>query len=304
MHRLALSLLALAACTDDPAPSGPDVTSHVSSYEIPASTPAPLDLLFVDGDTTNYDLSALPGLTDSTVTRLFDGFPDVRVATTSSDSILELKTDLFGNHTQSFMGSLGDALMARLAPGSTQVLARMQLAVGFARDDAYLGVFVITGSDDTSPDASYATMLKATKTDPAKVTVSGIYQRPAPRLDAFLDAFPNRSAFTSIDSADFAPAFELLAQLQKTPLGVACVPLPLDLDPDAPGDQIDCAVSAYEGATEVSRVPACASTDPATGSCWEVIPNLSCTEAGTAELSLRGHWHRFHPAIRWECVTK
>jgi hypothetical protein len=303
MRRL-LILLALAGCADDPAPSGPDVTSHVSRYELPPSPVSELDLLFVVGDTTNYDVSSIPAAADAAIDELFDGFPDVHIATTSSADVLDMKTDFFGHHTQTFTGSLTDALATRLAPGNSQVLARMQSAVSFTREHAYLAVITITGVDDTSPDASYAATLKATKTDPSNVVVSGIYKRPAPRLDAFQAEFANRNTFTSIDASDFAPAFEQLAQLQKTTLGLACVPQPLDLDPDLAGDQIDCAVSAYDGTTEVSRVPHCAGSDPATGSCWEVIPNIGCTEPGTGQLSLRGDWHRFHPAIRWECVTK
>ena len=302
--RYALALLALAACTDEPAPSGPDVTSHVSSFELPPSLPSTMDLLFVVGDTAPYDLTSIPAIADQTIKDLFDGFPDVRIATTSSTDVLESTTDIFGNHTQSFTGSIADALASRLAPGNAQVLARMQSNLGFAREHAYLGVITISAVDDTSPDAAYPAMLKSTKSDPGNVIVSGIYKRPAPRLDAFHDAFPNRSSFTSIDSGDFAPAFQLFAQLQKTTLGVACFPLPLDLDLDAPGNQIDCDVSAYDGTTEVSRIPACAGTDPATGSCWEMVPDAACGEPGTGRFKLRGLWRRFQPKIRWSCVTK
>jgi hypothetical protein len=302
MRRLLISL-ALAGCTDEPAPSGPNVTSHVSSYELPASNVTPLDLLFVVGDTANYDVSSIPGIVDTTLAHIYDGFPDVHIATTSSPDVLELKVDLFGQHTQTFTGSLGDALATRLGPGDSRVLARMQTAIDFTRDNAYLAVIAITGVDDTSADASYAGMVKSTKADPSAVIVSGIYKRPAPRLDAFLAEFPNRNAFTSIDSGDFAPAFAQLSQLQRSTLGLACVPLPLDLDPDTAGDQIDCAVSAYDGTTEVSRIPACDGRDPTSGSCWEVVANVGCSEAGTGELALRGQWRRFHPKVQWQCVT-
>lgn len=298
------SLLLLASCTDEPAPSGPDVTSHVSYYEWPASGTSSFDLLFVVGDTTGYDLTSIPGLVEQTVANVFDGFPDVRIATAGSSDVLESKTDLFGQHTQSFTGSLADALAPKLTAGGTDVLARMQTSAAFARHDAYLAVITVTGVDDTSADASYATTLKAMKTDPAQIIVSGIYKRPAPRLDAFHDAFPNRNAYVSIDSTDFTPAFAQITQLQKTTLGIPCVEMPLDLDPNTAGDQFDCAVSAYDGTTEVSRVPACAGNDPATGSCWEVVANPGCTNAGAGEFRLRGAWRRFHPKIRWECVTK
>lgn len=301
----ALVVTALAACTDEPAPSGPNVTSHVTSAEVPPRVPSPLDVLFVVGDTGQHDLSALPAVVDTTVAKLFDGFPDVRIATTSSADVLELKTDVYGKHTQSFSSSLADALTTRLAPGNAQVLARMQSVLDFARPTAYLAVITISAVDDASPDADYATMLKAAKSDPANVVVSGIYEQPAPRLDAFHNAFPNRGAVTSLASGDFAHALELLSQLQKTTLGLPCYPVPLDLDPDEAGDQIDCDFTAWtEDGVELDVVPACHGQNPATGSCWEIIADSFCSEPDTGPLRIRGVWRGYHPRFRWQCVTK
>lgn len=301
---IAFTLIAFAGCTDDPAPSGPGVTSHVTTYEFPARMPGALDLLFVVGDTANYDLGSLPTLVAEKLADIFHGFPDVRIATTSSDDVLELKTDVFGHHTQTFTGSLGDALATRLAPGDTDVLARMQGAVSFTREDAYLGVFTISAVDDTSADASYAANVEATKADPNDVIVSGIYKRPAPRLDAFLGEFPNRNTFTSIDSADLSPALEQLAQLQKTTLGVPCFEQTLDLDPNTPGNQVDCDVHAWDGETEISRIPMCGDADPTSGSCWEIVADpQTCLSPPGTRFNLRGEWSWFHPKVRLQCAT-
>jgi hypothetical protein len=303
--RFALALVALAACTDEPAPSGPDFTSHVTSAELPPRVPQPLDILFVVGDTGQQDLSALPGVVDNTIAKLFDGFPDVRIATTSSAVTLELETDVYLDHTQSFAGSLSDALASRLAPGGSDVLARMTSAATFARSNAYLAVVTLTGVDDTSTDADYAAMLKATKSDPANVVVSGIYERPASRLDAFHAAFPNRNTFTSLASGDFAHAFELLAQLERMTLDLPCFAVPLDLDPATTGDQIDCNFSAWrEDGTELEVIPNCHGEDPASGSCWEIVADPLCPEQDTGPLRLRGVWRVYRPRLRWQCVTK
>ena len=305
-HSLAAGLLGAGAvgCTDEPAPSGPDVTSHILFRELPAALPHATDLLFVVGDTASYDVSSLPALVDSTVADIAHGFPNVRIVTTSSPDVLELKTDIFGEHTQSFTGSLRDALATRLAPGNTQLLARMQSSADFTRDEAYLAVFIVTAADDTSPDASYADMLKATKVDPANVVISGIYHRPAPRLDAFLDAFPNRSSFTSIDSADFTHAFDLVHQLQRWSFADPCFEAPLDLDPNTPGNQVDCDITAWDGTTEVSRIPLCGDADPTSGSCWEIVADpQNCLSPPGIRFGLRGEWSWFHPMIRLQCAT-
>lgn len=299
--RRALIFVALVACTDEPAPSGPNVTSHVASLELPPKVPGALDLMFVVGELGAHDIGALATIVETEIPRWYDGFYDLRVVT--SMGVLEMATDVYGHHTQSFSGSLAAALAPHLASGSSQVLATIPTKLEAVRANASFGVLIASAVDDMSPAVDYAAMIKATRTG---VAVSGLYQRPAPRLDSFLEAIPNANAFTSIDANDHAPAFTLFQQLQRTTLeGPPCVELPLDVDPNTPGDQVDCDVSALtEDGVELERIPLCHGA-PATGTCWELVADpQNCLTGDTRAFRLKGVWARYRPRIRWQCVVK
>jgi hypothetical protein len=127
----------------------------------------------------------------------------------------------------------------------------------------------------------YVEFLKKLKSDPTKIIVAGImgvtepYQvelrappgggaaqqavahscsytganglevaDPPTRLKALLDAFPNRSTFTTICKTDLQDGLVLIAQLLKSAIGDPCIEGKLaDVDPNTAGAQYDCSVS-------------------------------------------------------------
>src|SRR5262249_724430 len=113
------------------------------------------------------------------------------------------------------------------------------------REYPYLAIVVIAGADDASSAevAAMANALKNRKTDPTHTVGVRIYPRPAPRLDALLDQFPNRSAYSAIDAADPTEAFASLLDYPRVSLGAPCPDwTPLDTDPVTDGVQPECSV--------------------------------------------------------------
>lgn len=319
-HAIAIALL-LAACADDPPPSGPAITSQVDYHEIPAQPAQQLDLLVVIDNTAAMApyqdrIAVVPTMIDAVVARVYHGLTNVHVAVTTNGgaigSVLSDVTAWDGTHATSFQGSLADALAPLVSVGTSntgpsQPLAAMHSALttpqGFLRDNAYLAVVTITASDDASPAFDYVTFLKGLKTDPANVIVSGVYPQPSGTLDAFYAAFPNRNTVVSIDNGEYSPAFEQIGQLYRTTLGAPCYTPPLDIDPVTPGDQFECDVSAWDEGIELATLPACNGADPTTGTCWEYQSYPGCP-AGTAFFHMRGLWSLFHPTIHIQCVVK
>jgi hypothetical protein len=310
--RYALIAIVVAACTDAPPFVEPDpvVQTHVDTYELYGQFPRTVDVLIVVGDLGGRDITKLATTFEELMPTWFDGFTNIRIATTSSSDVLEMSTDILGHHTQNFDGSLGDALAPRLTPGSTGVLARaLATATTFTQERHYLGIVLVTATDDTSPTADYAHALKSPKSDPADVWIAGIYGEPTPKLDAVSAAFQHRSTRTSIDAADYAPAFELFQYMQRVIIPLPCFTLPFDLDPETPGEQIDYTVSAWsKDGVELAKLPRCAGGDPETGSCWDIVPDPNCnilpTDPPRGVTRLRGLWRLWRPVTHWECATK
>jgi hypothetical protein len=301
--RYALIALLLAACADEPPFVVPEpvVQSHVDTYELYGQFPNTVDVLFVVGDLGGRDVSSLARTFETQMPIWFDGFTNIRIATTSSSDVLEISTDILGEHTQNFAGSLADALTPRLTAGSTDVLARLQAATAFAQERHYLAIVVVTASDDTSASADYARELQLLKADPADVFVAGIYGASSPTLDAFFSAFPNRNTVVSIDAADYAPAFERFKYMQRVIIPLPCFTVPTD--------RTECAVSAWTAENiEIAQLPACTGGDPETGSCWEIVPdrncNISSSDPPRGVTRLRGFWRGWRPVTRWQCTTK
>ena len=146
---------------------------------------------------------------------------------------------------------------------------------GFRREDASLVVIVIAGQDDASPDTvdAYASFVRGLDPRPGSTFVAGIFERPAPRLEAFLDRFPNRAAVASIHDEDLAG--RVLPRLGSLgSWGVRCLEASIDLDPARPGVQHDCSLSdviVEAGQRVHDRVlPACAT--PGAGlPCWRLV---------------------------------
>lgn len=186
---------------------------------------------------------------------------------------------------------------------------------GFLRERAYLLVVFVSASDDcsfttsdflmnaTTTDTSrcqtntaglasvesFAQFVKSLKTDPSKVLVVGLdgpipadpncAATPATRLRAFLGQFPNRNDEASLCGSQPGDAFTLLAQLQKTTLGIPCWSVPLaDLDPVAPGLQSECAAE-LQTPTDTIVMPRCA--PGLSKACYSIVEEpQGCSESG------------------------
>lgn len=172
--------------------------------------------------------------------------------------------------------------------------------------------------------AVYADFLRDLKADPAKIVVAGIIgpttpvrsvstddgvalapactapgeeegAAPAIRLGALIRAFPgNRASTTSICENDLTPALEQIAAIMTKLFGNPClegVPDLTDVRPDAPGLQLDCAVTEISAPRTLDEqqlvLPRCA-MDPAAPDavaaasprpCYAVVEDATCTRS-------------------------
>jgi len=249
---------------------------------------------------------------------------NLRRSSAITDAFIVHDNGFDGSATHNYQGSLASALTSiwPSSAASTEIsepLASTRAALdnnaanaGFVRSDAFFGIVMISGTDDGSAQTplDYATFVKGTKTDPSNVFVSAIVDPAAARLDSFIDQFPNRNDVHSVFDTDYAGALVAFTQLYRTVLGYACHKAPADLDPDLPGDQIDCSFIAIENGVE-KLLPQC--KDPVTQPCWEIVTADAtiCTDPmARAHLQTRGYTTSmsaygdpFHPAIRGQCVV-
>ncbi len=113
---------------------------------------------------------------------------------------------------------------------------------------------------------------------------------PAVRFTDFLGYFPDRSTFTSICSNDLSDALTVIANLLAQVVGNPCLEGridPTDLDPNKPGDQIDCSVADVLNENKpnqtASPIPRCdmmadgvTPSDPSV-TCWYVkVDTTNC----------------------------
>lgn len=330
-----LSLMGvLVACTE-PAPGGPGVSSRVGIFEYPVGGRGRLDVLVVVDDSTTMApyreqvVADLPELA-TVLGDLLTGMPDVNIAVTTTNAsaggALRTTASVDGSYiidgmrdgvrTVNYTGELGVAIgeLVDFGAGGTapvqplDVIPQALANPGFLRDHAYLLLAIVAATDDASSVAVDAAVssLKAMKADPTNVIVTGIYPQDAPRLDGFLTMFPNRSTFTPIDADDFTTAFAMIAQLQRTTLGVPCVEFtPLDVDPETAGDQYDCNVEDRRVAEGTQRLPRC---EGANQPCWDFVADpMNCmtgnslsfrVDRGTAGQPYDGS------VIRGECLVE
>jgi hypothetical protein len=153
---------------------------------------------------------------------------------------------------------------------------------GFVRDGSFLTVVFLTADDDASPASvdEYADALAGFE-ETNRILVSAVLPAAAPRLEAFLDRFPNRSASISIADPDWSDAFVPLADLWIPTIG-SCLEGadPTDLEPDRTGLQLACWVTDRDDPSTL--VPACtlrtdARPDPDTPlPCWWVESEPDC----------------------------
>jgi hypothetical protein len=218
-----------------------------------------------------------------------------------------------GTRERNYTGSLADAFVQLADVGAAgciypRPLEAMQRALGnpanegFRRDDALLAVVLLTNDDDCSfgswsaigttldrsqcttnagalvPIDRYVAALHS-----STVAVLGAFASPgapacadaspAPRLAAFLDAFPSRSGAASICGSDLGAPLSLVRQIwPRLSLALPCFGEPvLDVDPAADGLQADCAAwySYRDRGAPVERlIPACRGDAP--GPCWQL----------------------------------
>ena len=198
---------------------------------------------------------------------------------------------------------------------------------------------------------AYASFIKSLKGDPGLIITAGIIGNldptavgldgdgqpellpscqtsagkavPGVRIKSFLDQFPNRNTFTSICNEDLSDALEDIAELLKRIIGTPCLEGSIpqvagggyDIDANAPGIQIDCAVAYvqnpdtdFEIQTALARCPMQddATLSPsAVAPCWYTIVDTMCMFP--TQLGLLVHGADTAPAnthVIASCVTQ
>jgi hypothetical protein len=118
-------------------------------------------------------------------------------------------------HTTNYDGPLAEVFVRLARVGTSgcptqQPLAAIRRALeeqprnaGFRREGANLLVLIVSASDDGSPDAvaDHIAFLDGVAPD-HRLSVVGIYDRPAARLDELVAAFPNRAQVSALRADD------------------------------------------------------------------------------------------------------
>ena len=115
--------------------------------------------------------------------------------------------------------------------------------------------------------------------------------RPGVRLQHFVEQFPQRSQTVALCEQDLSDAMLPIAQSLQVVLASPCLEGDIDLEPDTPGLQVDCAVSEVhwlpDGSQRESVVPACRATPPSGEElpCWQVREDMAlCPDSETHAL--------------------
>jgi hypothetical protein len=132
------------------------------------------------------------------------------------------------------------------------------------KPDPLLVLVAAVTSDEVAPSVSVDP--DGPVLDPS-CTLDTAEARPAPRLRAFLDAFPQRSTAVGVCQSDWSEAMVLAAELLARTLGgPPCLQGPIDLDPATEGIQHECVVSQVRyddtGLIDEALVPECTSAEP------------------------------------------
>lgn len=332
MKRLVFTLAVCVACADQgPSGSGIAGSSHVAVYDLPATPEQQLDLLFIIDDTIAMGayqdrLAELPARVEQAFLSIGDGLLDTHIAVATSDgqlrrsaavgsSYMSIRTEFDLERITNFTGTLREtfgslANVGASRMGASQPLESMQRVLeanadGFVRDHAFLGIVIISATDDASPSppADYVQFAKGLKDDPTNVLVTGITLAPTPRLDEFFAAFPHRNVVVSLPDGDHALALEAFKPLIKTILPGTCWEAS-DVDPETPGPQYDCTFSVMIRGNE-RRLPPC--TLPGDQFCWSLVSSGNeCSYTDHEPLKPKVppyHLWFFRPALHAECVV-
>jgi hypothetical protein len=334
VRTILITLAGLAACTEQPQhATGSYIESHIESYDFPGSIPAQVDLLFVVDDTaamTPYTahVASLAADLEETLQAAYDGaLPDMRIAVMTadptatayrqpagtSDPYLAFGVDAHFEPTSNVAGTIAETLAPMLDVGTAgagpvapldAVNAALDAQPAFLRPDSGLGIITIASSDDTSAGAiaDYVSTMKARRSDPTRVIVTGAFPQPSPRLDEFHASFPNRNEVVDIASSDWNDVLAIYGQLVRWTLGVACITEPADLDAETPGPQYDCSIGAYYADNTSEPLPLCSDGGPAR--CWALVEDPQNCFEDSRRFEVRGFPGHYRPTIRGQCVVE
>jgi hypothetical protein len=340
-------LVATAACIDTPPLAEPVMESSRVAVIDMNELPVPkLDLLIVIDDTTAMTpyrerVATIPRVITDALESFERGWTDLRVAVTSNDgrfrslpdseaSVLVDARELDFTHHRNYAGTL-EAALARMMdvgsanPGPSQPLdaavRSLENHSSFLRDDAMLVILMISASDDasTAPVADYMEWMRRATSDSwsRRFIATGIHPTDATRLHDYYAAVLGGARITPIEGDNYAPALATLSSRRWG--GSPCLyAVPLDVDAETPGMQLDCALSVeLDGATR--PIPECAPVSPfgdridqqpssldPTSACWAVRTNpFSCgfRDDPGYQLTLSGYTDVTHPRYHFECRT-
>jgi len=299
MRALAVLLL-LPACTTQPA-----------ELAIAAQLPTPLDVLVVVDDTSVAQTGRIPDPANlaGVLEGIYNGAPDLRIAvTTTTTGTLRTSPIVPGgviehavrmedglvdkNYSGELVTAVGSLLGFDATTGSNTALASTVLALdngALVRDDAALGILLVSATDDASADAPgvYAAAIQAHAT---RTMVSVVDQQPAERIGEFLGAMTLRYE-TPIDAYNmeaisaFAGMFDPIANDSCFPLAIASAG--------------DCELaSAYQMVS--NPLPACTGDPSAASSpCFMFVSDASCPSGWS--ILYGGAYRYYHPAIFGRC---
>lgn len=328
MRRAVVMVTVLAGCMWQSADPPPLTASHVEEFEWPGIVPPKMDVVFVIDDTAAMApyvdrvagmLRGIEGLWANASSYVM---PDLQIAIVTDTGQLhgappvhgafvidEHRRDLSGLRQRNYDGTLGDAIAAVGAVGTggtiEQPLQAVRTAIeanpALVRSDAYLAIVIVSATDDASTvaPASAAAWAKGLKADPNAIVVGGVFPASATRLASFVSQFPNRAQTVSIDAPDYAPAIVLLARLYNIDFGVPCLDQPMDVDPQTPGVQLDCAVELVgeDGSVEVE--PPCPGPR-----CWTYRPDpMNCVTTVGGRIDVAPFSWPLMPTMRGQCVV-
>lgn len=329
MRRALAVLVLLAACLDDPpGASGPEGVSKVLEYDsLHAWGPEAIDILFVLDNTPSIGpyldrMATLPSVVEAAYKHIGGGLFDAHIAVVTSsgavrtgpgiaDSYVAMRPEFDLTWTTNYEGAFVDRLSPLMTVDASDAAPNSPLAAieyaqqipGFRRPNMPLGIVIVSGSDDASPDdpSAYSYRLKTSVPDPASIYVTRITTTPTPRLDAFTGSFLYRNNVVSIADADYAPAITAFELLIRTIIPGRCWELP-DADPQTPGTQYDCSFSVMIRGNE-RVLPPCRL--PGDQFCWMFVPSeRECSRAGTVKPEMPPYqFWSFVPQYRTQCVV-